>query len=240
MDRDDYLRHLRADVDRFAAALEQGPLDAPVTWCGEWTLADLGEHLGYVHRWATRAVLTGARGEPDPDPAPADGAGMADWLRAGAEPLVAALAAVDVDGPTWHPFPVPRVGAVWPRRQAQETSVHRWDAQRAIGLAASIEPALAADGIDEYFVLALPRLMRREGVVAPEGSLRVRAVDTGDEWHVASVDGAIVAVGEDVTPSVTVDGTAEHVLLSLWRRPVPDEAVTVVGADPGWLQLGGM
>ncbi|MFT3854656.1 MAG: maleylpyruvate isomerase family mycothiol-dependent enzyme [Ilumatobacteraceae bacterium] len=238
MDRDEYLDHLGADVERFAAALERGPLDAPVPWCGQWRLADLGEHLGDVHRWATRAVLRGTPGEPDPDPAPPDPVGMAAWLRAGAGPLLAVLAAVDLDGPTWHPFPIPKVGAVWPRRQAQETSVHRWDAERAIGLSPTIDAALAADGIDEYFGLALPRVMRREGRTAPAGSLRVQATDSGDEWQVESRDGTIVsAVGD---PTVTISGTAQDVLLALWRRPVPDGVVVIDGTDPGWLDLGGM
>jgi uncharacterized protein (TIGR03083 family) len=239
MERDEHLAHLRSDIDGFAAAVEHGPLEAPVPWCGAWTLGDLGEHLGGVHRWARSCILTARPGAPDPDPAPADGAGMAEWLRAGGAALVDALTTIDLDGPTWHPFPVPRVGAVWPRRQAQETSVHRWDAQRAIGQAPSIDPRLAADGIDEYFALALPRLMIRESVGAPAQTVLVRATDTGDEWHVGAGDGGIVAVTDATAPSTVLTGAAADVLLALWRRPLPGGAVTVQG-DRSWLDLGGM
>ncbi len=233
MDRDAYLDHLAADIERFAAALERGPLDAPVPWCGEWTVADLGEHLGGVHRWAT-GIAVGRRDMPA-DPAPADGSGMAAWMRAGGLALLDALGALDPEATVWNPFPVDKVGAVWPRRQAQETSVHRWDVERAIGLDPSIDPALAADGIGEYFWLALPRLMAREGVEAPEQSLLVRTTDTGDEWHVAAADGGIVEAGGE--PSTTMIGTAPDVLLALWRRPAG--AITVVG-DDAWLDLGGI
>ena len=148
---------------------------------------------------------------------------------------------MDLDGPTWHPFPVPKVGAVWPCRQAQEASVHRWDAERAIGASPTIEPALAADGVDEYFGLALPRLMRREHVGAPTAAVLVRAVDTGDEWRVAADDGSVAVIDDPVGEvAATISGAAQDVLLALWRRPVPDGAVQVDGTDPGWLSLGGM
>ena len=160
---------------------------------------------------------------------------MAAWLRAGGAVLLAELRALDPDATVWNPFPVTNVGAVWPRRQAQEASVHRWDVERAIGLDPDIDPVLAADGIDEYFWLALPRLMAREGVEAPERSLRVRTTDTGDEWHVTAVDGAIVEADGD--PSTTMTGPAADVLLALWRRPAG--AVDVDG-DESWLALGGI
>ncbi len=240
LDRQRYLDHLDADIDAFAAAVEAGPLDAPVPWCGTWRLADLTVHLGGVHRWATSAVVLGSppRQAPD-DPAPADARALAGWLRAGGQRLLAVLRELDLDGPTWHPFPVEKVGAVWPRRQAQEASVHRWDAQRAIGLAPTIDPLLAADGIDEYFAVALPRLIRREGVVAPTEPLLVRTIDTGDGWLVAG-DGVTVVAVDDVQPHGELAGAAQDELLRLWRRPVPDDALTVTGAARGWLELGGM
>ena len=116
--------------------------------------------------------------------------------------------------------------------------MHRWDAERAVGLDPVIDPALAADGIDEYFALALPRLMSREGVVPPSGPLRVRTTDTGDSWDLLARDGAIHPAGDD-EPAATITGSAEHVLLALWCRPLPDGAVSVDG-DPTWLELGGI
>ncbi|MEO5898847.1 MAG: maleylpyruvate isomerase family mycothiol-dependent enzyme [Ilumatobacteraceae bacterium] len=243
IDRPQYLQLLGADIEAFASAVDSGPLDAAVPWCGQWRLADLAVHLGGVHRWAAGAMLhgnpAGASAEAEADPAPVDASGLGAWLRAGGQRLLGVLGNLDLEGPTWHPFPVAKVGAVWPRRQAQETSVHRWDAERAIGLTPTIDPALAADGIDEYFAVALPRLMRREGVDAPAAVLLVETTDTGDRWLVAARDGTIVAL-DDGEPVMRLSGNAADVLLALWRRPVPASAVTVAGEPIGWLDLGGM
>jgi uncharacterized protein (TIGR03083 family) len=249
LDRAAYLDHLGVDIAALADALDAGPRDAPVPWCGEWTVADLGVHVGDVHRWATGAVLhrssTGAELEAA-DPPPADRARLGEWLRAGGARLLDALRDVDLDAPTWHPFPVAKVGAVWPRRQAQETAVHRWDAEQAIGRSPVIDAALAADGIDEYFAVALPRLLHREAIRLTPGELRVRTTDTGDRWHVAERDGALVVRGdpeperEAATATPTeLCGPAAAVLLTLWRRPVAAGAVELSGPT-AWLDLGGM
>jgi uncharacterized protein (TIGR03083 family) len=247
MDRDAHLAHLEADIEAFAAAIDSGPPAAPVPWCGRWTVADLGRHLGEVHRWARGAVVhataAGAAAEEEADPAPDDPAALGAWLRDGGERLVAALRALGPDDPTWHPFPAPRVGAIWPRRQAQETSVHRWDAQRAIGMTPTIDAALAADGVDEYFVLALPRLIAREGVAAPSTALLVEATDTHDRWLVAARDGTVVvhdARSGSETPAMSIRGRAEDVLLALWRRPIDDDALALAGDPLPWLELGGI
>lgn len=243
IDRAQYLDHLETDIAAFASAVEAGPLGAPVPWCGDWQVADLAVHLGSVHRWAAGAARhgtpAGASAEEDADPAPADPSELGSWLRAGGQRLLAVLGALDPEAPTWHPFPVAKVGAVWPRRQAQETSVHRWDAERAIGLTPTIDRALAADGIDEYFAVALPRLMRREGVQPPVAPLLVETTDTGGRWLVGRRDDTI-ALLDEAEPASRISGTAEHVLLALWRRPVPEGTIAQTGSSIDWLDLGGI
>ena len=61
MDTDTYLAHLDRDAGRFAAAIADGPLDAPVAACPGWDLRELTLHMGHVHRWATAAVEHGVR-----------------------------------------------------------------------------------------------------------------------------------------------------------------------------------
>ena len=47
----------------------------------------------------------------------------------------------------------------WPRRMVQETTIHRVDAEQAVGWpVAEIEPAFAVDGIDEVLSLIVPAL----------------------------------------------------------------------------------
>ena len=50
-DRDWYLEHLTADVERFATAVRRGPLEAPISGCPDWDLRKLTTHMGVVHRW---------------------------------------------------------------------------------------------------------------------------------------------------------------------------------------------
>jgi uncharacterized protein (TIGR03083 family) len=237
-----YLDHIRADVERFAAALERGPLDAPVEACPGWDLARLAAHLGSVHRWARRAVLDVTR--PDPTQRPDPDTDWVPWLREGAAALIEALASVDPDGPTWHPFPVAQVARIWPRRQAQETVVHRWDAEAAVGSPSPIDPELASDGIDEYFEIALPRLGVRERIELPPGSLHVHCTDVAGEWLVERDDDGLRVVREHAKGDAALRGPAEAILLRLWNRTsrragdldeVGDQAVAAA-----WLALPGM
>jgi uncharacterized protein (TIGR03083 family) len=181
--------------------------------------------------------------DPGVDPAPADPVGLADWVRAGAARMVAMLRAADPDSPTWHPFPVePKVAGLWPRRQAQEASVHRWDAERAAGGWPSIGAAMAADGVDEYWAYMLARMVSREGITVPSSVVAVVTTDTGGRWVTDGRGGAVAAAATGVAPQAELRGTAEAVLLRLWGRPVADGSVTVSG-DPAvagaWLALGG-
>ena len=66
MERDDYLTHLAHDGSRMAE-LARGDLDAPVPTCPEWTLKDLLEHTGQVHRWQTEACHVDVGAFPDPE-----------------------------------------------------------------------------------------------------------------------------------------------------------------------------
>jgi len=243
MDTEIYLESLQADIEAFAGVIESGPPDARIVGCPGWTLVDLAHHLGGVHRWARHAVVH--LGPPelafDDDPPPTDHDQLVEWIRAGGQRLLEALRSVDPAAPTWHPFPAPMVAGVWPRRQAQENSVHRWDAQHAIGIDATIDAAMAADGIDEYFGVMLGRLVQREHLTVPASCFAVVTTDTGDRWVLDGGSGDIV-VGEDVAPLASLSGTAQEVLLRLWGRPVHDGAVVIDGDHEiaaEWLALGG-
>jgi uncharacterized protein (TIGR03083 family) len=240
-----YLDHIRADVDRFAAAVERGPLEAQVTACPGWDLARLTAHLGGVHRWARQAAIDAA--QPPSPPRPDPDTDWASWLRDGAAALVATLAAIDLDGPTWHPFPVAKIGRVWPRRQAHETAVHRWDAEAAVGTPSTIDPELASDGIDEYFELVVPRLVVREHIAPAAGSLHVRCTDVPGEWVVQRAGDEVQVVrGHERQPvgDAALHGPAEAILLRLWDRQSPLAGELEQLGDPtvadAWLSLPGM
>jgi uncharacterized protein (TIGR03083 family) len=242
-ERDWYLQHLTADVGRFADAVRRGPLDAAISGCPDWDLRQLTAHMGVIHRWARHCAANGAppssRDEYEPDPE-LDAEALADWLVRGGEALTDVLRTIDLDGPTWHPFAAPKLGRVWPRRQAQETSIHRWDAEHATGIATAIDPQLASDGIDEYLDLVMRRNVARESVTVPVGSLHLHCTDAHGEWLV-SLDDGFELVRAHAKGAAALRGPAEALLLRLWNRdtdradelsPVGDESVL-----DAWLAL---
>ena len=238
----DYISHLRSDGEALAAAADAGPLTAPVAACPEWDLAELVRHTGEIHRWATEIVRTGARPERGSfEKRPPDGVELGTWIRDGVATLTEMLSSVDPHAPTWHVFPVPMVAGVWPRRQAHETAIHRWDAETAIGLRAEMDAQLASDGIDEYFEVILPRLGTRDSVAYPSGSLHVHCTDVAGEWLVNSDGSGLRVERAHAKGDAALRGRAADLLLTLWARPagtverVGDQAV----AD-AWLALGGI
>ncbi len=242
-----YVVHLLADAERFAAAVRRGPLDATVAACPGWDLRALTVHMGLIHRWARHCAANAARPESTDQFEPADeldGDALAAWLLGGAAELTDVLGTIDLDGPTWHPFTVPRVGRVWPRRQAHESSIHRWDAELAAGLEpATIDPELASDGIDEYFEITVPRLVKRDRIGLPTGTLHVHCTDTHGEW-LLTTDPEYTMVRAHQKGDAALRGPAEAILLRLWNResprfhelsPVGDELVL-----DAWMLLTGV
>jgi len=236
-DREWYIEHLLADTSLFATAVRTGDLGAPVAACPGWDLRQLTAHQGVIHRWARHCAANAAPPEsrdafePFPD---LDAEALAAWLTDGAYQLVTVLSSIDLDGPTWHPFPVAKLGRVWPRRQAHETSVHRWDAEHCGGATTAIDPELASDGVDEYFDLVLRRHAGRQSISLPTGSLHLHCTDTLGEWFVTIDDAGYHLERTHKKGDAALRGPAEALLLRLWNRdgdrldelsPVGDTAV---------------
>ncbi len=237
----DHLSLLAADVEAFAVAVELGPANAPIAGCPGWDLAALGQHLGDIHRWVIGALVTGGPPPPHDDPAPDGLSARAQWVRTGGARMIEMLAAIDPDAPTWHPFPVePKVAGLWRRRQAQEASVHRWDAERAAGGSPTIEASFAADGVDEYWTVMLPRMLVRERRTSPTSTLAVEVTDAGQRWVVDGSHGSPTLLASDHPADATLRGPAVAMLLRLWGRPTDD---VIVDGDRSivddWLALGG-
>lgn len=238
-----YIGHLRREAAAFAAVVESGPLDAMVEACPGWDVAQLTVHLGFIHRWARRCVIDGEPPSDSDQFMPGD-RDLAEWFTEGAEQLVTTLSEIDLDGPTWHPFTVARVGRVWPRRQAHETAIHRWDAERAVGEPGPLDPELSSDGIDEYFEVTVPRRFARDDVAVPEGSFHVHCTDVDGEWLVWNDGGEYAVKRAHEKGDAALRGPAADLLLRLWGRtteladplsPVGDDAVL-----DGWLSIAGM
>jgi uncharacterized protein (TIGR03083 family) len=199
----DYLDRLRRDLDAFEACLG-GELSAPVEHCGDWTLYDLGEHLGRGNLWSAVAV-TEMRGDFSTPPAPRDPAELQSWFRETSKTLMAALER-DPSTEAWTLYP-PRTVGFWHRRRCMETLVHLWDAEHALGDAARLDPPFAADGVAEVLDTMFPRQVARSRATQPERAVRLAASDTGRTW--------VLGPGE---PVATINATAQDLFLMLWGR----------------------
>ncbi len=124
------------------------------------------------------------------------------------------------------------VGA-WARRQASDTSVHRWDAQNATGEGEPI--AEAADYISEMFEHLFPGLIKSFGAPMPDGTLALRSTDTTERWTMTTADHRITITPDHPPADVTLSGTTSDLLLALWNRPRKAD----MDGDPRVLQQWG-
>jgi uncharacterized protein (TIGR03083 family) len=228
-----YLATIRDEAVELVAAAERAGLDADVPTCPEWSIADLLAHIGRVHRWATG----NAARQPDegfwagheieiPDP-PA----RLEWVRAGARALVDALEA-PADRPAWTWMPPHTIG-FWQRRQAQETVMHRVDAQAAAGEMRPIDAALASDGIDEWLEIVGSTPWREP----PKGdgeSLHFHCTDVEGEWIVRLLPEGLEVERVHAKGDVAARGTASDLLCWLQGRGALDR-FEVLG-DAGLLE----
>ncbi|WP_285595151.1 maleylpyruvate isomerase family mycothiol-dependent enzyme [Kineosporia sp. NBRC 101731] len=212
----DFLRIAANGTEQFADVLESADLGAPVPSCPGWTVVDLADHVGGVHQWATHAIVVGNAGGK-PTAAPRDRDGLVAWYRESATGLLRALRERPDDAPAWHFGPGPQVSGWWKRRQAHEITMHRWDLHQALGRENRIDPALAADGVDEVRRIFFPRQVRLERMPPLTQSLAVVVAETGQEF-VFSGDGTT-----DEPADATVTGPAEALYLALWHRISPDD-----------------
>jgi uncharacterized protein (TIGR03083 family) len=224
-----------AEIDRFATVIRGADPATPVPTCGRWTLADLVQHIGQIHRWAAAMVTelsrtSHSRRKADL-PLPADPASWPGWLAEGRTLLVPALRAADPEARMWAWGPDKHV-RFWSRRMVHETGVHRVDAELALGIEPRVDPAVAADGVEEFLEnLPRSRVLRGDGE-----QLRLVATDRPDRWTItrqpAGFEWARGAPGGDRpgAGSVTMAAGTADLYLFLWgRRPFTDPRYAVTG-----------
>ncbi len=237
----DYRSILVNESARFAEVLEAGPLDAPVPACPDWQLGDLGVHLVNVQRMGAHILRTTVAGTPEGEPLEPTQAAAA-MVEATAD-LVALVDAADPDDECWNFFGAPPVKGFWFRRMALETLVHRWDAEAAIepstgSSPAPIEPAVAADVIDEYLHVMMRRTIVREnvdtaGIVC---DVHLHCTDTEGEWTFEMVDGELTVSDVHRKSAVAIRGEAANLALFAYNRIGPGE-VEIFGDEAvlaGW------
>lgn len=222
MDSPRFLQCLATDQLRLREVAAHD-LTATVPTCPEWDVAALVEHVALVYLHKVECMRTKARVEWPP---PAEPRAPLDLLDQSYATLLGELAQRSPDEPsyTWY-SPEPTV-SFWIRRMAQETVIHRVDAELALGEpVAPIPDDLALDGIDEvlerflgYFSRQYPAEFGADLAEAGGSTVLVTAADRG--WLVRMEPSGVVVepAAPDAAATGRLTGDPQDVLLWLWRR----------------------
>ncbi len=226
-----HIEALRHEGELMARATALTGPDAAVPTCPEWTARDLVRHMGGVHRWATGYVADGRTevwdvGLDEVVGTWPDDAALAGWLREGCMALADALVAAPADLECWTFLPAPSPRAMWARRQAHETAIHRVDAELAAHTAVSpFGPAFAADGVDELLTCFVPRRSTKL-LAETSATLVVQSTDHDAAWVLRiGPDGVSTAPAPPggTDGDCSVRGAAADLYLALWNRSGAEE-----------------
>jgi uncharacterized protein (TIGR03083 family) len=223
LDLNGYLAVLESEAKALAAAAEEAGLEAPVPTCPGWTVNDLVLHIGEVHRWATAVVASKAiklgdvpsdsRG-PLPEPA-----GTIGWFCDGAVTLRDTLADADpsIEYAAFLTDPASPRLLFWARRQTLETTMHRVDAESAVGRCTPLSPDIAIDGIDEFLTGFIPRSRTPLRADTPH-CLQIAPTYSDQRWTVSISSELPETVRRATDSDCIVSGSASDIYLALWNR----------------------
>ncbi|MGI9584290.1 MAG: maleylpyruvate isomerase family mycothiol-dependent enzyme [Acidimicrobiia bacterium] len=224
MDASTHLTHLENYAVLLGANARAAGVDAAVPSCPGWTVGELVAHTSVVHRHKTAIVAGQLVEESAPIPARPDG-DVLEWYDEGVAEMMATFANADLSLPTWTWCDHQHAAEWWVRRMAHETAIHGADAVLANDGVASVDDALAEDGVDEL----LDEMMVGGPVwsTVDHGDRRIDLVAGDRRWSLrtASFSGTAPGSGEQYESIATVvfDDAGK-----------PD---AVVGTDGGTLDL---
>ncbi|GGU29549.1 maleylpyruvate isomerase family mycothiol-dependent enzyme [Lentzea flava] len=222
----DFVAQIETQASLMRSAVVKAGRDAEVPSCPGWTVLDLVRHQAAVHSWAAKAVVAPAEaGPPEFPKPPQDFDEVLAWWDTELAVLLERLRETSADSPAWT-FDGSKRASFWPRRQAHETSIHRLDAELATGHDVPtllFDSEFAADGIDEFLTVMVPRQLQRGRVIEGTGRLVVHAADAGRTWEVQLTKGEppVVTPAHDsaIDSDATLAGTADAIYRKLWGRP---------------------
>jgi uncharacterized protein (TIGR03083 family) len=243
MDDSEYLACLSSDYDHLRKAATAVDLTSPVPACPGWTMADLVSHVAVVYLHKVTVMRTGEWPEQWPPPALADEAPV-PLLEQGYGQLMAEFTsrAPATPAPTW--YDPDETVAFWIRRMAQETVIHRIDAEQAAGRpVTAVSANLAVDGVDEVLRIFLAYQsasfpdefahMTGGHLAGQDGQDTITVTAGPVAWTARpSPRGVLIFDGAADTPRVTIEAAPDPMLRWLWGRAGYDQ-VRVTG-DQAW------
>lgn len=225
----DYKHLLQVEAARLS---QVGPehLELELPHIEGWTVRSVVGHTGWVFRFADLALQADPANPPSrssvSEPPPGDD--VVEWFSTGAKQLQASLDSADLEAirPT---FTGPQPAAWWLRRVSHEVSIHRWDAESAIGSAAPIDARQAKDGIDEVLEVFTPQRMQFASLAGNGETVHLHATDIDDgEWFMTYGPESVVWNHSHAKGDVAARGPVSDLLLLLWSR-LPASRLEVFG-----------
>ncbi len=244
-------------LDRFrrnrAAIIEAAGLgfDPPIKGCPGWDVAGLTGHMGRVYTFWLKWVRERPRGfsreamseiAADRDarlpgytawdragfPKESRPDGIVPFARHAGDELDSALDDLQPEDTVWTFVPAHQTGAFVFRRLAMETTIHRWDAEDAHGIASGVpsgsDDVLARDGIDEMLGMFGEDPGYQTNQDRRHGQKVLLHEDPGPGRWLVSFDKSGIATSPDEGPAdVTVTGTATDLWLYIMGRRSADE-----------------
>lgn len=226
-----------------------GHLAARVPSCPEWDVADLVRHVGEVYLHKVEMMRHGAHPEDWP-PASFREEEPVGLLTRGYGELRAEFAARKPEDVTKTWYEPDQTVGFWIRRMAQESVIHRIDAELGSGTAiAPVPDDLAVDGVDELlkvfvayafskwpddFTEALKSSPGRAFLIRTDPAASTPSVS----WLVKTAHDSLSVEGGpgeilsgSARPDVTISGPPAAVLRWAWNRETPEgaSAVTIEG-----------
>lgn len=232
-----YVEHcdvLEVEIDRFATVFEEANHSTMVPSCPEWSVLDLAEHLGHVHRWAEHLVRVRATERvPSAEMDFERGPVSARWIRSGGASLLSLLRSGNPEEAMWA-WGVDQHLRFWSRRLLHETFVHRIDLELAVGQFPVVDSVMACDAIDEFFVN-----LESAGDFSPNVNkicgrdelLRITATDVAGTWTIQLLESGFRLIDSQQTPHVELSGYAPELLMVLFRRRTIDDSDVAVEGD---------
>jgi uncharacterized protein (TIGR03083 family) len=242
------LRLIDEQSAAFRAAVMSAPgLELQVPTCPEWTLLDLVQHLGEVHRfWA--AVVNAGPAVASPaesasegvEAAPREREALLAWSAASTQQLLGVLREAGPDRGCWTWWGAsesPQTSGAVARHQLQEVTVHTYDAQIILGAPQPLPGEAALDGVDEFLSTCCagdpwPHEAAAVDFHATEGrSWRLSLSADGARTTRLPMPGTMPATAADEGPdaaAASARGTAGEVVLALYGR-IPFDSLQLDG-----------
>ncbi len=229
VDFDRHCAEIVTQTSLLVGHLDGADVTVPVPTCPGWNVSQLARHVDGGQRWV-RGILSTRASEPPSDVTLRDLSSAAndhpDVLAASladaAAELRETLTEVGPDAQMW--CPVEGGGsAFYARRFAYETALHRADAALALGIEYTLEPDVAADGIDEWMELgSMPfhfdvHPWMRE-LLAPGRTIGLHATDTDAHWLLDLTGDVIAWRRADESAAAEIRAPVTDLLLTIYRR----------------------